>query len=289
MRHKHWYLATIVLVIIGMFAIACSVSSNATSGLFNPTPTLYNAFDGGTVMAQTHLLPTVERLMQSSESCQLPCLWGLRPRETTADDVLEFVRTTLKQEPYLGTQDNGWQYYEAFLGFSAGSIDIVFRIENDVLVRTEIRLLEPTEWLTNNPFLLHELLEALGQPTDVYISYSAASSINYNLAVVYNDIGVMAEYVFMPNSDNVTVDTRIQICSPDRAEYSIRVWLQSEDSEVVDNLSPAPKDTSSYGAYLDIEQMANINIETFTEAFVGVPDGCIEALSLRELREQGYR
>lgn len=284
--NRRW-LPVYILLLSFLFISWGKPSRASESGLPTPTPTLPSG-----VSAQytppPELSSVVEELIQSEDDCPLPCWWGLRPGETTTSEVLDFVRTTFRQEPYSGIQDDGKVWYQAFLPLEAGFLEVIFRTDNNILVITELGLNHSAGWLDANPFLLPQLLENLGTPSDVYMRINASASISYSLAVIYNDIGVMAKYGFIPN--HITIDDPIPVCAQDHAEDYIKIWLQSpEDNElVIDNLQPSPGDRSFYGPYLSIEDMAGIDVETFTETFIDNPDGCIEAFSWRELRQQGY-
>lgn len=251
-----WLFFVIVILIAGGLSISSSL--DIWSGSSTPTPTLYSPLAEGSNAVQTESLSLIESMMLSNSSCRLPCLWDLVPEESTSTDLVEFVRTGLGQEPYLGTQENGWQFYEAFLSFETGSMNVVFRVEDNILKRTEIRLNTSSEWLDNNPFLLSHLIESYGQPTNVYMRYNPSQPLNYSLAIVYNDQGILVEYTFEPTSENIIDDSYITVCSQDHEEGLIKAWLQSDDSDdpVMNNLLPIPEDISVTSPYLDIQQMA---------------------------------
>lgn len=278
----------IVILIVGGLTIASNL--DVGSGSPTPTPTLYNPFTAGSAVLQTELIPVIESITLSNNNCRLPCLWDLEPEESTATDIAEFVRTVFRQEPYLGTQDNGLSYYAGFLNFEEGSMNFVFRVEDNILKRTEIRLNTSSEWLDDNPFLLSQLIEDYGQPTNIYMRYNPSQPLNYSLAIVYNDQGILAEYTFAPTSENIIDDSYINICSQDHEDGLIKIWLQSADSDdpVMNNLLPIPEDISVTGPYLDIQEMADVNVEEFTEVFSNNGSNCIQVFSLRTLREQGY-
>lgn len=297
-------LTSVTLVVIGTFY-------NQEDGGGTPTPLPVPIIP--TYPPSEVTLPVVIDLMRTDENCLLPCFWGFNLGKSISQETTAFVIDTFQQEPYVSIYDDdkdpknqldpstrGMDFYETFLPLSSegGSLQVIFRSIDNILVRIDIHLYKAANWLEDNPFILSKILALYGKPTDVYMRYSGAPAIGYALAVVYRDQGFIVEYGFGNDlssneqlmNERITKEGRLLICDEDPTYDSIDLTLQIDGNPIplIEILQPSLDDPSVFTPFWDIEAMTGLSVEEFIETFAGNPDACIEAFSLAELREEGY-
>lgn len=293
------------------FIIFALVAGNATSRQTDVaiTPTPLSVPIVPTFPPSEFTLPVVSDLMDVDENCLLPCFWGFHLDESTTQETTVFVTDTFQEEPHVSyatersetlaeselSSTRGIDFYETFLPLSSegGSLQVVFGSIDDVLVRINIQLFMAINWLENNPFIFSELLNSYGEPTYIYMRYSGAPTIAYDLAIVYEKQGFIVEYHFGSNtsaSERITDDERLLICVEDPTYDVIDLTLQIDGNPMplIEILQPSLDDEVVFRPFWSIEAMTGLNVHEFTEVFAGNPDTCIEAYSLSELRERGY-
>jgi hypothetical protein len=236
----------------------------------------------------------IQELMLTNGDCTLPCFWGFNPDEATAsdiDDLLSRLGADVDLDLY---QVDGYTGYNTAIFFNPDgylSLGFSIRDRDRRLVRTSIKMTAPEVWLPDSIFELPEVLNSLGQPTDVFILI-AGTPLRYSLNILYNDQGVMLRYhIDFGANEPPNLDAPLSLCPTTQQIHDIYVWLQSPDDEhlVEENqpdLRDADRDTRPYWP---LERLTGIDVEEFTQFIIDNPDGCIEALSLRELRDLGYQ
>ncbi len=299
-------LSSITLVVIIMF-------STEIEGGDTPTPTPPpEIFEFPVAPPSEETLPIVNDLLAVDKDCLLPCFWRFHLGESLTKETTDFVIRSFQQTPSVSyaierrevfaeselSSNRGIDFYETLLPLSDGQLQVIFGSTDDVLLRVHVRLYMPVNWLEENPFILSEVLDTYGEPTDVYMRYSGAPIIGYVLAVVYEDQGFIVEYRFGNDlssnqrlmNERITKEGRLLICDEDATYDSIDLTLQIDGNptSLIDVLQPSLDDPSVFRPFWNIEDMTGLNIEEFTEAFAGNPAACVEAFSLSELREQGY-
>lgn len=303
-----------IFAIIALLSIVTVIGQAQGCGSSTPTPIV--PIEATVTQPSEEILSAVVELTMADTDCLLPCYWGFRIGESTTHEITDFVVQSFQQPPSISYADTrsetfaeselainrGIDFYETFLSLSSESesLQAIFGSIDDILIRVDIRLLLTANWLEENPFVLSEVLETYGQPTYVYMRYSPAPLIGYILALVYEEQGIVIEYGFGNTlssnerlmDERITDEGRLLICNEDATYDRILLTLQEDGNPVplIDLLQPSVNDDnlSVVNPFWDIEDMAGLSIEEFTEAFVGNPEACIEAFSLSELREQGY-
>ena len=110
------------------------------------------------------LLPIFETVISNDyQDYELPCWWGLKPNETTIDDIVDFAQrlnfdrqwelsqyaSTISFEEYLrlgerfvfNFQDNRYDVIP--------NVEVSFGFTDDILTTTTARLTNPNIWLTD--------------------------------------------------------------------------------------------------------------------------------------------
>jgi hypothetical protein len=235
-------------------------------------------------------------LMRTNSGCTLPCLWSSQPGETTLEEIRAFasnldrevIGSQLNEQPFV--RSDGLSIYDFWLFFNpVGSLRVDFIVEDELLAWTHVVINKANDWLPDSVFELPDLLGELGSPTDVFVLV-AGRPLRFSLTLVYNDKGIMVRYgVYFSKDEIIRESEPLQICPLKEQTYRIEAWLQSSDYEtIVEEQFPGLREDRSQRPDLPLEVVAEMDVETFTQLFTDNPDSCIEMLSLRDLREQGY-
>lgn len=274
-------------------------------GTPTPTPDIFEYPESPPI---GDILPIVVNLIEIDEDCLLPCFWGFQLGENSSAETSDFVIDNFRQIPYISLSSekedpnnlldpstHGMDFYAISIPLSSkgGTLQVIFRFIDDVLVRSDIQLFKAVNWLDSNPFVLSNLLDTYGEPSDVYMRYSPAPVIGYVLVVVYKEQGFIVEYIFGSNAsakERLTEERQLLVCNVDPTNDIINLTLQLDGNPIplIEVLQPSLDDPSAFRPFWNIEDMTGLSVREFTEVFADNPEACIEAYSLAELRELGY-
>jgi hypothetical protein len=288
----------LVPCVLALILLGTQVSVNAsplTKRIYTATATPFPTNTPG----ESQLMMTLQELMSPNGECTLPCFWGFVPGETTTSDIFEAV-SEIDEENILTDQladtpvrgENGELAYHLILRFEENtSLLVSFSTRENVLVRISGIVSEPFDLLMNSVFEVSELLQMLGEPTDIFIALWGPNPSLFYFTLVYNSNGVMIRYAINPQASfrEVDPDDPLQICPSLENTERIWFWLQNADTEtLVEENLPFLRDDSLSRANWSLERISNMNIGDFTQLLIDDPSLCFGIFSINQLRELGY-
>jgi hypothetical protein len=238
---------------------------------------------------QNEFLPQIRRLMDVQTDCKLPCFWTLIPGQSTRDEVAQLIKT-IDRNNFIQDQVDVSEISNFALFFDpVGLLSVNLSTHDSVLQKIRIGLASPYIWLNEHIFEIPQVLNALGQPDDVFILV-AGPPLGYTLTVVYNSAGVMVRYrADFSDNEQITLDSPLQLCLSQDEIYQIDVWIQNIDDELVENNLPDLRDENrDMRPYWTLEHLAGYSVSDFAQAFED-HKSCIRLPTLRELKAMGYQ
>jgi hypothetical protein len=172
-----------------------------------------------------------------------------------------------------------------------GLLTIEFLVRHQQLLRTEIHLIKPYQWIARLPVDLPTLLEQLGRPDEVLMLFGGPP-LFFDLYLVYADQGMMISYYgIYQNADIVSKDTPLLIClQPHTIDLQqVDIWIEDplKRTSINERLSKI-KEERDIRPLWDIERIGGLSITDFTDFFLEHPQECLPLKSASELREMGY-
>jgi hypothetical protein len=277
---------SITLLVLGSSLIS-SISAG-TEGYIGLVQTITPTATQASLPEKPETLIDIQTLLEEvSESCQLPCFWGVTPGYTTAADVIEFLKPDLDyanaQEPYdvefsfRENQDQEPIFY------------LVFSMTDDLVVLTEVIANQPSNWLPPHTLELPHLLSIMPSVPQAYLSISLGQRRMF-LTVAYDE-GIVAQYPFELQVEgeviSPTIDKPFLFCPSLDLNAFIKLRLSNSDAEVM---------LEEYGTLLSVsrnktwpvERMTGMEVQEFVAQIIENPDECIQLPSYPDLLEMGY-
>jgi hypothetical protein len=231
----------------------------------------------------------IKELLETNGGCELPCWWGIVPNKTAWPEALHYV------SPYIFQLEHGSPqiYYENGNKHTYTSFEFFYDVPGVAEpARVELGVKDDTvDRMTMYPpgteykYQLHQLLALLGPPKQILISAQSSSPISQLpptvLVLDYGDIGVWGAYGYIPTQ----VGGNLVIC-PQSSLGKVSIYdniggrLELFDPDL-DN--PGALSIQEYADMVGgftakkLEDVTNMNIETFYNTFVGPkPSECLE-------------
>jgi hypothetical protein len=224
------------------------------------------------------------------QGCILPCFAQLEPQTTEIQAVKEFF-DSIDYEPRLSTFD-GNPSYQVNLFKDRKSVMLYFITAEQRLQQVQVRL---NSFLVDDTiFAIDQVISDLGTPEQVFFAFGGPP-LEFHTVLVYNDQGVMLLYTseFAAEPDDNAYYEPLNLCFSQKNIdiYHIEAWLQSpEASELVEANQPDlyDDDKGSTRPWWSLQKVTGLTEAEFADSLLKDPDQCIEALSLNEMKEQGY-
>jgi hypothetical protein len=226
------------------------------------------------------LLPVFSQLMTTrDENCRLPCWWGLRPGETTREQVVDFLSETgfdrswrlsgvkMSLGEYLDNESIGLSLKANPYNSSNLIMNFIFQPRQDILDRIGLTFIRPNEWLSEeqNRISLPRIFQEIDALPEIYVERNQPT--NGNLVVIYRGEGIFTIYEFEFETANGSPASSLNICLRNRNTRRIGLALAQNASSFVD--------LPSTSAYIPFEQAFNMSLETFVQFFREHPDECL--------------
>jgi hypothetical protein len=260
---------------VGVFQ-GISTSSQTTTPILTP----------GFFERNDNLISLFETLL-NMENCILPCWWGLQPGISRTSDIRDFLEETglegnLDGPFVLGSTNAliGQGVYFNFVDISSLS-SVHFYVDKMRLQWIYISLWLPGRWLSaqENRLEIPSILAEMDELPKVYIFTDSLRQIFLNdigLTLLYLDEGVMLSYSFdirdgQPQSSSWPL---LRICPSMESTNHLYIWLQSADD--VKPVSRFIRGLTQGVNYHPIEEILDIDSETFAQFFIDHPDSCLE-------------
>ncbi len=243
---------------------------------------------------------------QADVKCVLPCLYEIRPEQTTLSEIQTIFTTLFEGDKKILAQfDRPVELNEEQRGYSLinigpeGSFTLGFivSLKNEILQRFHTRLLHPGEWLGSSNVNLSTVLATLGQPDEVYLSIVASEPPQFGIVLTYKTLGTVFSYVYPIEPKHLTQnDEPIVLCGRWSKTYSVDVWIQAVDDNAYETLldenfrveQKPGTDGIVYRAYWPLERMTKWNTKDITRFLIDNSEWCFDAYSYNELLKSGY-
>lgn len=203
----------------------------------------------------------LHELLATNGGCELPCWWGITPGVTHIEEVQALFARYGKPMGTRDFGDNSLVYYYAglFARHDPPPLDYVIRPDFGVAdgVVTSIRILAAApmpevygdgpqpllRYYKGEPMMtksqhlaqdwqyyaLSPTLKRLGVPSQVWVDYTYPNCYgNYDLAVVYDELGIMVQYGGKLQSQN----GKMMICLSAETMTDFGLFLTTPDSEI---------------------------------------------------------
>lgn len=247
--------------------------------------------------AHTRLL----ELLANNGDCRLPCLWGISPGKSNYQEgrvillpLSSVAETVFFDSPYPGNAISllyieGDSRFNTSVSYLYGNEGIVSRIAFRAL-EEKVATDSNGIWLGTTPiyglpsfikrveyYSLAHLLSEQGLPAAVMVTSAAPSanrrgSIVTEIAVLYPNQGISAQYTTLVNEDEV--GSSIKSC-PINAHIEMDLYPAGNSDSFYTLL-----DETDWGitkdSYKPIEEATSMSVEQFYETFRQPTDKCIE-------------
>jgi hypothetical protein len=247
----------------------------------------------------------VEILLSINEDCQLPCLFGLTPGESTKQEMLasdfpEEITERLSEDSFAMSDGSEIDNFTIFFDEAAFlSADFVF--EDNLLSRMQIIGFEPAAWSENEVILnLTTLVEQYSLPQDLLLNIDGPESANFVVTLIYDKPSILAAIQFSfrepfyaeDDSDNHVHRLKpLDFCFEYADVQRSQLWIfPSETTEPENIVLP---DLRRIGPTIsnpnvNLLDLLDISEDTFVEMILSPEESCISGPSLSELDEMGY-
>ena len=214
-------------------------------------------------------------LLETNNSCQLPCWWGITPGQTTWEAAQQFLDTFVSNiqsvsSPQLANYSPAIplpsEAYEISNEYASNTYPI-YTVRNGIVeeILTEVSIGDtPAGYLT--PYLLPTFLTTNGPPSEVWLfTYSSPFEENdlpFIVVLSYPKKGIIALY-----SDNGVREGEVVRGCPQEDPVSIlKLW----DPGMNLTFEQIKSGSSSIGAdrdYVSLEEATGMDVTTFYETF----------------------
>jgi hypothetical protein len=224
---------------------------------------------------------TILELIANNGGCDLPCWWGIVPGKTSlgeAQHILEPLRGTFEEFRFI---PQGGRISLEIPSHDLGMIHYYLADENIVdmiLVSAQTTASENEHKIYGSPafvkdwenYLLPNVLDQFGQPTEVWLAKSPAvldkqdgGYVPFYLLVFFQKKGIMVQYKGLVELH----EGQIAIC-PNKADVDLWLWKPEEGitlDYVIQRSNRFAIGDFSY--YKPIEEVTEMDVEEFSETF----------------------
>ncbi|MEJ5312579.1 MAG: hypothetical protein WHX52_22665 [Anaerolineae bacterium] len=235
------------------------------------TPTVTPA---PTLMAEEqHIL--VSNMLQDNGGCQLPCWWGFTPGQTSWQMAKRFFDSWGKEaEQYHDAHTTNYTIYLHNLDRKYFYRQIYYEEEGKIVLI--VINAGPTDGIGYTygdpqfaeiwkPYMLPEILEVYGLPSQVFLGTGGAPWLPFDLLLFYPDKGFLVQYSGVTEEGNSGLR---QVC-PHRVEIALYLWSPRSymNLEDVPSVVIAHADDEKWGPY-SLGKATGMSIEQFYQIFV---------------------
>lgn len=233
-------------------------------------------------------------MLQTNGGCELPCWWGITPGVTNWSEVQRRFLSYGKSTVDWTTSDLGTGHGASLFGrhdpypFDYVLKPIFYERDDRVhLIGVFGHALGGSTWRTAGwpmpqhlaqdwqRYALSQVLARFGKPSQVRLHYWAEKDEIYSLAVIYDQLGILVEYI---GAEQYTFaedgrPTTILICLTSKPITDINLWLQAPGAE-----PPLAEIFSRFGGGYhsmpfgeplpSLEEATQMSLETFYETYL---------------------
>ncbi len=202
----------------------------------------------------------INTLLTENASCELPCVWGMIPGQTTWIEVQQFLDSFLIYLGSAGSPSTAMYIdYRSSIDMPDMSLQIVVRKN----IITNFLLLPPG---TAARYRLEDILARYGVPEEVYIgattSYPVKDLLPFDLIIYYPKYGFSA--LFNYNGENT--GSHLQVCLADQPiGPTLDVW-DPQIELTLEDIYPAYFEFPDW-PMLTVEEALGMDKEHFTQMF----------------------
>lgn len=294
MKRQQLVLVYGCILLTCLIPISCTVPSSITDSPITPSQVLTTTTPRITTVQVITPSPTVVptlpvnqansrllELLANNGNCQLPCIWGLTPGESTYDDALDILIplssisnfTDLSTSPgdispTYAEDDNILSTRIAFPFSTTGIIrHIIFQIG---IVASNDEFSKQIEY-----YMLPNILSQYDNPTTVMLSTMAklpGSGVHggFKILLLYPDRGILVNYTMQMQ----IVGENIMGC-PSNSHIEFELYPPGHADSFFDLLEPSGWAQIIQKTYKPIEEATSISQEDFYRIFSQQTDECI--------------
>ena len=232
-----------------------------TNTLIPPTPRPTTAMPPEEVNEYTR------ELLLTNNGCKLPCFWGIKPGETSWNEVVNFLTpfanritppTSDREKGFVSIHvDESINYLESFR--------LAFHVKNGIVVDmgTYTGLVHPYE--------LSEILKTYGIPSEIHIdtgmSGMSLESYKFSVFLYYPDLGILVNYW----TPTIVTDDIVFGCPHNVSSPMLILWKPDEEQSFMfwaQNGLIFGHPTRNIKQHPHLEDATGMSIEDFFETYI---------------------
>ena len=230
------------------------------------TPTPTNTWTPFPTLVHYEAQGLIEQLLTDNANCELPCVWGMLPGETSWHEAQQYLGSFME---YKG-QGGGGTYSGTSFAFYYGSnkstkkFDIQVDVDVEKYLATGFDLYPPG---TAIRYSLDQILMRYGSPESIYIhtypSSPIAGKLPFDVFLYYPEYGFSAFFSFNAKK----IEEELQVCPKNQQiGPALYIWDPTEEAYSLEELYSSFFEDESI-ITLSVEEALGISIEEFTNVY----------------------
>ena len=228
------------------------------------TPTPTNTWTPFPTLVHSEAQELIEQLLTNNANCELPCVWGMIPGETTWHEARQYLNSFME---YYG-QGGGGTYSGTSFGYKYPPHVIMRKVEINVTVKKYLvsgfHLFPPG---TTYRYTLDQILTRYSSPESIYIhtypSSPIAGKLPFYVLLHYPEYGFSAFFSFNAKK----IEEGLQVCPKNQQiGPELYIWNPAEEAYSLEELYSSFFEDESI-VTLSVEEALGINIEEFTNVY----------------------
>jgi len=244
-------------------------------------------------------------LLETGGGCDLPCWWGITPGATSWADAqrhfLSYGKSIVRWEAEVGTAHQvalfgqhdpyPFGYVVRHLVYERDGEVVLLGVLGHSLGYAPWWSVRPTQWSPSERFVqdwaryrLDQVLARLGRPSQVLLHYWPYAGESYSIALLYDDLGVLVEYIGVVEGEGGSGGELEQayLCPGGGRVSDINMWVLAPGREwtlrdVFSREGGGYYIRPHYMVVPTLEEAAGVSVEQFYQAYLDAQAGvCLE-------------
>lgn len=228
------------------------------------TPTPTNTWTPFPTLAHSETRKLIEQLLTNNANCELPCVWGMIPGETTWHEAQQYLNSFME---YYG-QGGGGTYSGTSFGYKYPPHEITRKV--DINIDVEKYLVSGFDLFppgTVYRYSLGQILTRYGSPESIYIhtypSSPIAGKLPFYVFLHYPEYGFSAFFSFNAKK----IEEELQVCPKNQQiGPELDIWNPTEEAYSLEELYTSFFEDESI-ITLSVEEALGISTEEFTNVY----------------------
>lgn len=296
MKLKKFFLVDCCILLICLVLLSCTTPVPVTGSPFSisPSQVLTTTTPSITSAPVTHLgsnvIPTLPvdqansrllELLANNGNCQLPCIWGITPGESTFGDAQSILMPLSSISSFTDLTTSPGDISPTYVeGDSRLSIRLAFPFSTTGVIEHVVFQLGTTS--VSNEFgeqityyMLPNILREYGNPTTVMLSTmaklpSSGSPGGFKILLLYPDQGMLVNYTTQMQMSGENI-----MGCPSNAHVELELYPPGQADLFFDLLEPSGWTQIIQNTYKPLDEATSMSQEDFYRFFSQPTDECI--------------